>query len=700
MPDQDSHSSRVERAPLDQIVIDREARWVSDSTGLEALAASMEIRQLHPITLTHDYRLRAGRRRVAAARLLEWTHIDALVLDEGTSASYADRLAWDEACATEAHSPVDATILWSYYMEEERRAGKERMAAGGRRGGAAGKGQVRMPDPDLTLPGAQARDRAAARFAGPYSGRTYERVAVVLAAARTGDEAARADLDALNAGKLSPARVHKRFQERWRQQAVEVANEIDTALADASRSKGRLDEALVRVSRAQEVASAALAAGIGDPGDRDTAKLDTAHAVATSKAALIYAEQAVGQIESARKAVLDAAASGKVEAGQAAALTVADALCLVEEWARVAEGCAVRAEAAAKPLVEAVASQPMGGDAAEDPAGDRAGNRDADHDWGGTDNDGAQGGDDTDQSAEEVGETGLDAGATDGGDEGADNEGVAEIASSTAGGDGGVEAEMGGVEGAGDTDGDNGSGGTAAAVEGDEQTVTDGDAADGKTDAGSGAGAPTRADVGGPGGAEERAPTSQDTGAAPPTADDVSAVGAGSSTEAGSDVASESGSDVSAVGADSSSEAGSGGAPGAGSGDAPESGSDVASETESYGSSETGSDVASETGSDDASNAGSDGVSGNSFEAGSDPAPEGRASSGGGRQLPERIYPDGHNQGTMDVITALLQMVQAIPGETPPAESPAERRLAELYRELRRLYAGAEGVPERQACAA
>ncbi len=72
---------RFRRIPLAEIIVDE--RFRKDLGDIEKLAENLAKRgTFHPLVVTTDYRLLAGGRRYAAAKLLKWEEIDCHVIDE------------------------------------------------------------------------------------------------------------------------------------------------------------------------------------------------------------------------------------------------------------------------------------------------------------------------------------------------------------------------------------------------------------------------------------------------------------------------------------------------------------------------------------------------------------------------------------------------------------------------------------------
>ncbi len=101
----------------DVLVKDRHRRDLGD---LEGLAASLrELGQLQPIGVSADYRLIAGGRRLAAAKSLGWTEIEAKIASDLTSAADLLRAERDENTCRKAFTPTEEYSLYAALLALE-----------------------------------------------------------------------------------------------------------------------------------------------------------------------------------------------------------------------------------------------------------------------------------------------------------------------------------------------------------------------------------------------------------------------------------------------------------------------------------------------------------------------------------------------------------------------------------------------------
>jgi ParB-like chromosome segregation protein Spo0J len=111
-------------------VVDRHR---SDLGDLDSLAESMrDIGQLQPILVTPELRLIAGERRLAAARELGWTSIEAKVVDGLADAASLLRAERDENTCRKAFTPTEEHSLYEALLALERPKTQERQRELGR----------------------------------------------------------------------------------------------------------------------------------------------------------------------------------------------------------------------------------------------------------------------------------------------------------------------------------------------------------------------------------------------------------------------------------------------------------------------------------------------------------------------------------------------------------------------------------------
>jgi Domain of unknown function (DUF4326)/ParB/Sulfiredoxin domain len=104
--------------PIADVVV--KDRHRSDLGDLESLAASLrELGQLQPIVVSATYRLIAGGRRLAAAKSLGWTEIDAKIASDLTSAADLLRAERDENTCRKAFAPTEEYSLYAALLALE-----------------------------------------------------------------------------------------------------------------------------------------------------------------------------------------------------------------------------------------------------------------------------------------------------------------------------------------------------------------------------------------------------------------------------------------------------------------------------------------------------------------------------------------------------------------------------------------------------
>jgi ParB family chromosome partitioning protein len=150
---------KTPRVAVDDVKVNgRHRRDLGDLTGL---ADSMtELGLLHPIVVTEDMRLVAGERRLAAARVLGWSEIEATTCHTVGDAVSMLRAEADENTCRKAFTPTEAESISQSREALLKPLAKQRMSEGG-------KG-VEVPQPLRT-------DDAAATGLG-YSSKTIRKV--------------------------------------------------------------------------------------------------------------------------------------------------------------------------------------------------------------------------------------------------------------------------------------------------------------------------------------------------------------------------------------------------------------------------------------------------------------------------------------------------------------------------------------------
>jgi len=140
---------RVLAVPLDSVVLDPANVRRHPERNLEAIRGSLaRFGQRAPIVVQRQGMVvRAGNGRVEAARTLGWTHIAAVVVDEGdveaTAFALADNrsaelAAWDEAALHELVAGMDADLrAVAGWNDEELRALASAASAGDTKGDAS-----------------------------------------------------------------------------------------------------------------------------------------------------------------------------------------------------------------------------------------------------------------------------------------------------------------------------------------------------------------------------------------------------------------------------------------------------------------------------------------------------------------------------------------------------------------------------------
>lgn len=152
-----------------------------DMGDIEGLARSIEeVGLLHPVVVTPDGRLIAGRRRLMAASLLGWEEVAVRVVDLEDIA----RGEFAENVQRKDFTPSEAAAIARALEPGEREAARERQAAAGP---AEGRGAKRTGGGNFPQPvKGKTRDKVAA-YVG-MSGRTLEKARKVVEAAEESPE--------------------------------------------------------------------------------------------------------------------------------------------------------------------------------------------------------------------------------------------------------------------------------------------------------------------------------------------------------------------------------------------------------------------------------------------------------------------------------------------------------------------------------
>lgn len=110
-----AHDTQVLSIPIDKIYLPETGTGRDDlaDTDLDALAQDIKsiglINPIHVETEADRYKLLAGSRRLRAARILQWTHIPALIHDAG--AGHLDQLALSDNLHRRNLTPIEQATL-------------------------------------------------------------------------------------------------------------------------------------------------------------------------------------------------------------------------------------------------------------------------------------------------------------------------------------------------------------------------------------------------------------------------------------------------------------------------------------------------------------------------------------------------------------------------------------------------------------
>jgi ParB family chromosome partitioning protein len=159
---------------------------------------------LHPLVVTPELQLVAGRRRLEAVRELGWTTVPVRVVDGLDDALAALRAERDENTCRKDFTVSEAVAIGQALEELERTEAKKRQREGGRSGG---KASGNLPEASK----GDTRDKVAAAVG--MSGRTYDKAKYVVEAAEKEPEKHGDLVQEMNqTGKVDPA--HKKLQQR------------------------------------------------------------------------------------------------------------------------------------------------------------------------------------------------------------------------------------------------------------------------------------------------------------------------------------------------------------------------------------------------------------------------------------------------------------------------------------------------------
>jgi len=196
-------------------------RFRRGSGLIDALIESIRANGLlHPIVVTSDNVLIAGKRRLEACRELGWTEIPCTVIDPDDP-----RLAEaDENRVRIDFTPSEAVTVAKYFKEEEQAKAKERQAtAGPEKGQGKKSGSGKLPEAVKS----DSRDALASRVG--MSGRTLEKATAVVEAAKQEPEKygpAKEEMD--RTGKVDPAYKEVKGEKRQKPTPRQARDPLDT----------------------------------------------------------------------------------------------------------------------------------------------------------------------------------------------------------------------------------------------------------------------------------------------------------------------------------------------------------------------------------------------------------------------------------------------------------------------------------------
>lgn len=133
-------------------------RFRRDLGDIESLANSIEaVGLIHPITVTPDLDLVAGRRRLEAVKSLGWLRVPVYYVD--LDMLLAER---DENTQRKPFTPSEAVAIAAALEERERKAAKERQLVGKGQDGSGGRGKKKKPSEKFSEGKGRAKDKVAA----------------------------------------------------------------------------------------------------------------------------------------------------------------------------------------------------------------------------------------------------------------------------------------------------------------------------------------------------------------------------------------------------------------------------------------------------------------------------------------------------------------------------------------------------------
>jgi len=187
--------------PIDKIIIGE--RFRKDLGDIETLSKSIKsVGLLHPIVVSKDLDLIAGRRRIEACRKLGWTEIPVHTV----SLEDLKRGEFDENAIRKNFTTSEMVAVKRYYEPEVKAEAKKRQEELGRTQGK---------DPSGKFPEGVKGDTRdiVAKFAG-VSGRTLEKAEDIVEAAEADPETFGDILKGVDSGKTSISHAHTKIKRR------------------------------------------------------------------------------------------------------------------------------------------------------------------------------------------------------------------------------------------------------------------------------------------------------------------------------------------------------------------------------------------------------------------------------------------------------------------------------------------------------